>query len=181
MVIVHFHATQILFLCSCAALPWEGYWPYMPGAISLAATHKGKIHNIRHQALRDQQQSGMPKKSFVLTFEKITRKYDEEMKQSSGDSKGIWFKVPHNRLLFTLLLYTALQLLCWHIYQCDNWLCTGDHLEEYSETGHPYVAEYSLTSSTSWALFMSPLMANVLAEADFIEVDLTYQVSTEFS
>ena len=68
----------------------------MPGAISLAATHKGKIRNIRHQALRDQQQSGMPKKSFALTFEKITRKYDEQMKQASGDSKGIWFKVPHN-------------------------------------------------------------------------------------
>ena len=83
----------------------------MPGAISLVATHKGKIRNIRHQALRDQQQSGMPKNSFVLTFEKVARKYDDEMKQASGDSKGIWFKVPHNRLLFMLLLRMALQLL----------------------------------------------------------------------
>ena len=77
----------------------------MPGAISLAATHKGKIRNIRHQALRDQQQSGMPKKSFVLTFEKIARKYDEEMKQASGDSNGMWFKVPTITSIAVILAY----------------------------------------------------------------------------
>ena len=56
----------------------------------------------------------------------------------------------------------------------------GEHLVEYDSLGHPYVRDYSLTSSLNWVLLMSPLMINMLSQSDFIEVDITYKASVEF-
>jgi len=45
--------------------------------------------------------------------------------------------------------------------------------------GHPYVRDYTLKSDQTWVLCMSPLMAKLLSESDFIEVDVTYKASVE--
>lgn len=50
----------------------------------------------------------------------------------------------------------------------------GGHMEEYALLGHPYVTDYSLSSSFTLVLTMNPLMAEVLSESDFLEVDITY-------
>ena len=56
----------------------------------------------------------------------------------------------------------------------------GEHLVEYDSLGHPYVMNYSLTSSLNWVLLMSPLMINMLSQSDFIEVDVIYKAYVEF-
>ena len=45
--------------------------------------------------------------------------------------------------------------------------------------GHPYVRDYMLKSDQTWVLCMSPLMAKLLSESEFIEVDVTYRASVE--
>ena len=47
--------------------------PYIPGAASLAATHKGKVQNIRASALRQTKDGRMPE-MVILTFEEETLK-----------------------------------------------------------------------------------------------------------
>ena len=42
-----------------------------------------------------------------------------------------------------------------------------------------YVQDYMLKSDQTWVLCMSPLMAKLLSESDFIEVDVTYKASVE--
>lgn len=56
---------------------------------------------------------------------------------------------------------------------------SGKQLDHYAEVGHPYIRDYSITSSLSWVLTMSPLMEKVLSTADFVEVDVTYKASIE--
>ena len=56
----------------------------------------------------------------------------------------------------------------------------AQHLDDYSEMGHPYVRDYMLTSELTWVLCMSPLMSKLLSEADFMEADITYKASVEF-
>ena len=55
---------------------------YMPGAASLAATHRGKVKNIRLSTLRDNQMTQDPK-SCILNFEKETEAYDVTTKQET--------------------------------------------------------------------------------------------------
>lgn len=58
--------------------------------------------------------------------------------------------------------------------------CTGDILDQYKELGHPYVADFSISTGLSWVLSMSPIMSTVLGEAEFVEVDVTYKAAVEF-
>ena len=44
---------------------------------------------------------------------------------------------------------------------------------------HP-VHDYMITSNLTWVLCMSPLMAQLLGEAEFMEADVTYKASIEF-
>ena len=53
-------------------------------------------------------------------------------------------------------------------------------MADYSSIGHPYCRDYMITSSLTWVLCMSPLMAQLLGEAEFMEADVTYKASTEF-
>lgn len=64
-----------------------------------------------------------------------------------------------------------------HVYT----LSVAHHLEEYAKLGHPYLQDYMLTADLSWVLCMSPLMMKLLSQAEFIEADVTYQASIEFS
>jgi len=57
---------------------------------------------------------------------------------------------------------------------------SGDILQEYEDIGHPYVADYSITSGLSWVLCMSPFMSQKLSQAEFIEMDITYNAAVEF-
>ena len=52
---------------------------YMPGAASLAATHRGKIKNIRLSTLRDASQNIDPR-ACILDFEKEAVAYDKKQK-----------------------------------------------------------------------------------------------------
>lgn len=52
---------------------------YIPGAASLAATHRGRIKNLRLSTLRDSQQNADPRSS-ILDFEKETVAHDRAMK-----------------------------------------------------------------------------------------------------
>ena len=49
----------------------------------------------------------------------------------------------------------------------------------YQDLGHPYVQDYSVGNEFTWVLCMSPLMAEVLAKADFVETDATFKASVE--
>ena len=53
----------------------------MPGAASLAATHKGKVKNVRLNALRNQHSDP---RCCILNFEKETKQYDNSMKENIG-------------------------------------------------------------------------------------------------
>lgn len=55
---------------------------YMPGAASLAATHRGKVKNIHLSTLRDNQMTQDPK-SCILNFEKETEAYDATNKKET--------------------------------------------------------------------------------------------------
>ena len=52
---------------------------YMPGAASLAATHRGKIKNIRLSTLRDASQN-LDQRSCILDFEKEAIAHDKKQK-----------------------------------------------------------------------------------------------------
>lgn len=58
--------------------------PYIPGAASLAATHKGKVQNIRASALRQTKDDRMLE-MLILTFEEETLKYDQQNKEQFGN------------------------------------------------------------------------------------------------
>ena len=50
---------------------------------------------------------------------------------------------------------------------------------EYRVRGRPYMRKYALTSSLVYQLIMSPLMSSILAKAEYIEVDMTYNENTD--
>ena len=52
------------------------------------------------------------------------------------------------------------------------------HMADYKTIGHPYMRGYSLSNSFSWVVTISPLMSQVFAEAEFIEVDVTYNAAS---
>ena len=51
--------------------------------------------------------------------------------------------------------------------------------DEYKEKGRPYMRSYAITSSLVYQIIMSPLMSSVLARAEYIEVDTTYNENTD--
>lgn len=53
------------------------------------------------------------------------------------------------------------------------------HLETYRELGHPYVQDCSVGKGLTWILCMSPLMAGIMANSDFIELDATFKASID--
>ena len=55
---------------------------YMPGASSFAATHRGKVKNIRLSTLRDTQMISDPRSS-ILQFEKESIAYDSNAKRET--------------------------------------------------------------------------------------------------
>lgn len=127
---------------------------YMPGAVFLAATHRGKIKNIQLATLRDTDMSQDPK-ACNLNFEKETISHDNATRQNS------------HGIFYTLLIRLIYSML-------------GLHLDEYSSLGHPYVRDFQSTSQLLWVLCMSSLMSQLLSEADFLEANITYKVSVEF-
>lgn len=60
--------------------------PYLPGASALAATHRGKLKNIRLSTLRDTQITSDPRSS-ILQFEKESVGYDKIQKK---ETQGIY-------------------------------------------------------------------------------------------
>lgn len=135
---------------------------YMPGAASLAATHRGKIKNIRLSTLRDAGQNVDPR-ACILDFEKESLAYDKKQKLNATN-EGM---MCHNFIKSAFSFKEGFILI------------SGNHLEEYASLGHPYVSEYSLSPSLNWVLTMNPLMAEVLSKSDFLEVDITYKASVE--
>lgn len=52
-------------------------------------------------------------------------------------------------------------------------------MKEYARCGHVYIPDYSLNPSLTWVLAMSPLMTDILGQAEFAEVDATFRSSIE--
>ena len=52
-------------------------------------------------------------------------------------------------------------------------------LSEYRDRGLPYMRKYAITSSLIYQLVISPLMSLILAKAEYIEVDATYNENTD--
>ena len=52
-------------------------------------------------------------------------------------------------------------------------------MQRYAEIGHHYISDYSLNPSLTWVLTMSPIMTEILGDAEFAEVDATFKFSTE--
>ena len=55
---------------------------YMPGAASLAATHKGRLKNVRLSALRDGGHADP--RACILKLESDAKRYDNSMKENIG-------------------------------------------------------------------------------------------------
>ena len=53
--------------------------PYIPGAASLASTHRGKVNNIRLTTLRDANQN-VDHRTCILDFEKEAIAFDKKQK-----------------------------------------------------------------------------------------------------
>ena len=53
--------------------------------------------------------------------------------------------------------------------------------EAYKKLGIPYMRDYAISSSITYQFIMSPLMCKLLAEADFLETDMTYNENTELT
>ena len=53
--------------------------------------------------------------------------------------------------------------------------------EAYKKLGRPYMRDYAISSSITYQFIMSPLMCKLLAEADFLETDTTYNENTELT
>ena len=75
---------------------------YMPGASSLAATHRGKIKNIRLSTLRGDENSADPRAS-ILHFENSALAYDKTMKKETqgtqeNNSRARIFTVYNNKI-----------------------------------------------------------------------------------
>ena len=51
--------------------------------------------------------------------------------------------------------------------------------QAYAKLGRPYMQEYSISSQLTYQFIMSPLMSTLLAEADFMETDTTYNENSE--
>ena len=51
--------------------------------------------------------------------------------------------------------------------------------KHYSKLGCPYTRSYSISSDLTYQFIMNPLMSKLLAEADFIETDTTYNENAE--
>ena len=98
--IVHAHSPllerQSLLWFDYFSVRWFDYEPtlytgkgmkYIPGAMYLAATHRGKVKNIRLSTLRD---SGMTSgaKTCILNFEKESLQHDSATKQ---ETKHTWY------------------------------------------------------------------------------------------
>lgn len=73
---------------------------YMPGAASLTATHKGKVKNLRLTALREKTQ-GLPPEANTLNLEKVTKQYDSDQEQASGEQPHMaeYKTIGHEKLL----------------------------------------------------------------------------------
>ena len=115
--------------------------PYIQGVASLAATHKGKVANIRAATLRQTKDERIPE-VVILTFEEETLKYDEKNKECTG------------------------YLGKYHESLSINFMINTEHMEEYKNLGHPYICDYSLNPSLTWVLAMSPQMANILNNSE---------------
>ena len=53
--------------------------------------------------------------------------------------------------------------------------------EAYKKLGRPYMRDFAISCSISYQFIMSLLMCKLLAEADFLETDMTYNENTELS
>ena len=131
---------------------------YMPSAASLAAAHKGKFKNLRLLTLRD---NHVDPRSCMLRLEKDALEYDKSNKENIG-IQGV-FPVGNEISMHDI-----------HIH-----FHSGGHLDTYQELGHPYVQDDGVGKTFTWVLCMSPLMARVMAESDFIELDATFKASFE--
>ena len=47
-------------------------------------------------------------------------------------------------------------------------------LKNYATIGHPYMRDYSICPDISYQFIMSPFMSKIMANADFMQVDVTY-------
>ena len=133
--------------------------PYLPATASLAATHKGKISNIRAAALKQGKEDTIAE-AVIATFEDETLKYDRSQK----DCHGTLGKKP--------LFVTVGNVYYHHSFDVE-------HMENYAQLGHPYIADYSLSPDFTWVLSMSPMMSHILSKAEYIEVDATFKGSIE--
>ena len=151
---------------------------YIPGAMSLAATHRGKVKNIRLSTLRD---SGMTSdaRTCILNFEKESLRHDSATKQ---ETKGTYTHVHVTRsVILKKLFLNHLYSMAYNVTQSMVlFSLPAQHLDDYSEMGHPYVRDYMLSSDFTWVLCMSPLMSKLLSQSDFMEADITYKASVEF-
>ncbi len=76
---------------------------YMPGAFPLAATHHGKVKNIKLSTLRDTHMTCDPRSS-ILLFEKESTAYDNRVrKETRGTSVRHLLVLDYEQLYLVLL------------------------------------------------------------------------------
>ena len=52
-------------------------------------------------------------------------------------------------------------------------------MKEYEKVGHKYISDYSLNPALTWVLATSPIMTEVFANSEFVEIDATFKSSVE--
>lgn len=117
--------------------------PYLPATALLAATHKGKISNIRAAALRQGKEDTIVE-AVITTFEDETLKYDRSQKDCHG----------------TLGKKTSICDCIGNVYYHHSF--DVEHMENYAQLGHLYIADYSLSPDFTWVLSRSPMMSHII-------------------
>ena len=130
---------------------------FIPGAVDNAATNKDKIRGIRRKALEHfgHQKGTCINMSFITTMPRL----------KLFCNAGLASLVGFNKII---------QNLDQKDKQIEGLNATNSKLREYNMIGHPYMRDYCISPDMSYQFIMSPFMSKVMADADFLQTDVTY-------
>ena len=66
------------------------------------------------------------------------------------------------------------------LYYMNIIFSIAKHMDKYRECGRPYLLHHYLTTDLNYVMLMSPWMMEKFSRADYIEIDVTFNVTAEF-
>ena len=68
----------------------------------------------------------------------------------------------------------------YHLHYMNTIFLIAKHMDKYRECGRPYLLHHYLTTDLNYVMLMSPWMMEKFSHADYIEIDVTFNVTAEF-